>query len=130
MRLAIQQRAALVPVLCMGELDTLRNLIDIPHLQVCSPETLRQTCSPGQEQRCPCCARASWARCATSSTCPTCRPAALVAVALNPTQGQQPCVGELDTLHNLTVRHLQLCCLGLLMSTCVGVWLLCLVVGR
>ena len=37
MRLAIQQRAALVPVLCMGELDTLRNLIDMPHLQVWSP---------------------------------------------------------------------------------------------
>lgn len=36
MRLAIQQRAALVPVLCMGELDTLRNLIDMPDLQVCS----------------------------------------------------------------------------------------------
>lgn len=40
MRLAIQQRAALVPVLCMGELDTLRNLIDMPHLQVCSLNVL------------------------------------------------------------------------------------------
>ncbi len=34
-RLAIQQRAALVPVLAMGELDTLRNLIDMPNLQAC-----------------------------------------------------------------------------------------------
>ena len=130
MRLAIKQRAALVPVLCMGELDTLRNLIDMPHLQVCSPKTVRQTSSPGQEQRCPCCARASWTRCATASTCPTCRSAALVFVVLNPNQGQQPCIGELDTLHNFIVRHLQLCCLGLLIFTCMGVWLLCLVVGR
>jgi len=36
-RLAVQQRAALVPVLAMGELDTLRNLIDMPRLQARSP---------------------------------------------------------------------------------------------
>ena len=32
-RLALQQGAALVPVLCLGELNTLRNFIDLPALQ-------------------------------------------------------------------------------------------------
>ena len=33
-RLALQQGASLVPVLCLGELNTLRNFIDLPALQV------------------------------------------------------------------------------------------------
>ena len=32
--MAAQQGAALVPVLCLGELSTLRNLIDLPAVQV------------------------------------------------------------------------------------------------
>lgn len=48
-RLAIQQRAALVPVLAMGELDTLRNLIDMPRLQARCPGA--QNCFPGVSTR-------------------------------------------------------------------------------
>lgn len=34
-RLAAQQGASLVPVLAFGELDTLRNFVDLPAVQVC-----------------------------------------------------------------------------------------------
>ena len=33
-RLAMQQNANVVPVLCLGELSTLRNFIDLPRMQV------------------------------------------------------------------------------------------------
>ena len=36
-RLAIEEGAALVPVVVMGEVDALRNLIDMPRFQVCTP---------------------------------------------------------------------------------------------
>ena len=35
-RLAMEQNAHVVPVLCLGELSTLRNFIDLPQMQVCS----------------------------------------------------------------------------------------------
>ena len=31
----MEQNANLVPVLCLGELSTLRNFIDLPRMQVC-----------------------------------------------------------------------------------------------
>ena len=34
-RVAAEQGAALVPVLCLGEVSALRNLIDLPAVQVC-----------------------------------------------------------------------------------------------
>lgn len=39
-RLALQQGAALVPVLALGELNTLRNFIDLPAIQVLLPSAV------------------------------------------------------------------------------------------
>ena len=56
-RLAIEQGASLVPVVVLGEVDCLRNFVDVPRLQAWTYKKLgfpvRPDCSPSPKPSCP-----------------------------------------------------------------------------